>query len=103
MLGKTEGRRRRGRQDEMVGWHQQLNGHELEQTPGVDDGQGSLACYSPWGQKESDTTEGLNNNNKVKTKNTSSRKWVSKVWCIYSIKYNSALKRKNYRYMQQHK
>jgi len=39
----------------MVGWHHQLN--EFEQAPGVDDGQGSLACYSPWARKESDTTE----------------------------------------------
>ena len=41
---------------EMVGWHHQLNGHEFEQAPGVDDGQGSLACYNPWGRKEVDTT-----------------------------------------------
>ena len=40
-------------EDEMVGWHHQLNGHEFEQTPGVRDGQGSLACCSPWGWKES--------------------------------------------------
>ena len=45
----------------MVGWHHQLDGHEFEQTPGVGDGQGGLACYSPWGSKESDTTEPLNN------------------------------------------
>ena len=57
MLGKIEGRRRRGREDEMVGWHHQLNGHESEQAPGAGDGQGSLACCSPWGCKESDTTE----------------------------------------------
>ena len=44
----------------MVGWHQQLDGHELEQAPEVGDGQGSLACYSPWGRQESDTTERLN-------------------------------------------
>ena len=50
--GKTE--------DEMVGWHHQLNGHEYEWTPGVGDGQGGLACCSPWGRKESDTTERLN-------------------------------------------
>ena len=43
-------------EDEMVGWHQRLNGHEFEQTPGVGDGQGGLACYSPWGRKESDMT-----------------------------------------------
>ena len=41
------------------GWHHQLDGHESEQTPGVGDGQGSLACCSPWGHKESDTTERL--------------------------------------------
>ena len=44
-------------EDEMVGWHHQLNGHEFEQVPRVGDGQGSLACCSPWGHKESDTTE----------------------------------------------
>ena len=50
-------------EDEMVGWHHQLNGHEFEQTPGDGGGQGSLACYCPWGCKESDTTEQSNNNN----------------------------------------
>ena len=44
-------------EDEMVGWHHQLNGHESEQTPGYSEGQGSLMCCSPWGHKESDTTE----------------------------------------------
>ena len=43
-----------------LGWHHQLDGHECEQAPGVGDGQGSLACRSPWGCKESDTTERLN-------------------------------------------
>ena len=47
-------------EDEMVGWHHQLDGCEFEQAPGVGDGQGSLACCSPWGHKESDTTERLN-------------------------------------------
>ena len=46
--------------DEMVVWHNRLNGHEFEQTLGVGDGQGSLVCCSPWGWKESDTTEQLN-------------------------------------------
>jgi len=41
----------------MVGWHHQLNGHEFEQVPGDGEGQGSLVCCSPWGHKESDTTE----------------------------------------------
>ena len=60
MLGKTEGRRRRGQQDEMVGWHHRLNRHESEQAPGDGEGQGSLACCNPWGCKESYTTERLN-------------------------------------------
>ena len=47
-------------EDEMVGWHHWLDGHEFEQAPGVDDGQGSLVCYSPWGRKESDMTDRLN-------------------------------------------
>ena len=45
----------------MVGWHHQLNGHEFEQALGDGEGQGSLACCSPWGHRESDTTEQLNN------------------------------------------
>ena len=55
MLGKTEGRRRRGRQDEMVGWHHQPNEHKIEQTQGDSEGQGSLACCSPGDHKESDS------------------------------------------------
>jgi len=46
---------------EMVGWHHRLNGHEFEQALGDGEGQGSLACCSPWGRKESDMTEWLNN------------------------------------------
>ena len=52
--GKTE--------DEMVGWHYLLNGHEFEYTPGIGDGQGGLGCCSPRGHKKSDTTDRLNNN-----------------------------------------
>ena len=44
-------------EDEMVGWHHQLNDHEFESVPGVGDGQGSLACCSPLGCEESDMTE----------------------------------------------
>ena len=47
-------------EDEMVGWHHQLDGHEFEQAVGVGDGLGSLACCSPCGHKELDTTEQLN-------------------------------------------
>ena len=46
----------------MAGWHRRCNGHELGQTPGNGEGQGGLACYSPWGRKELDTTGRLNNN-----------------------------------------
>ena len=45
----------------MVGWHHQLDGHDFEHSLGVGDGQENLACCSPWGHKESDTTERLNN------------------------------------------
>ena len=47
-------------EDEMVGWDHRLNGYELEQALGVADGQGSRACCSPWGRKESDMTGRLN-------------------------------------------
>ena len=47
-------------EDEMVGWHHRLNGHEFEQALGVADGQGNLACCDQWGCKELDTTEQLN-------------------------------------------
>ena len=46
----------------MGGWHHRLSGHEFEQAPGDGEGQGSLACCSPWGHTESDTTEQLSNN-----------------------------------------
>ena len=48
-------------EDEMLGWHYQLNGHGFEQALGVSEEQGSLACCSPWGLKKSDTTERVNN------------------------------------------
>ena len=51
---------KRTTEDEMAGWHHRLHGHEFAQTLGVGDGQGSLACCSPWGGKELDTTERLN-------------------------------------------
>ena len=56
--GKDGGQEEIGtKEDKMVGWHRRLNGHEFERTPGDSEGQGSLACCSPWGCKELDTTE----------------------------------------------
>ena len=61
-LGKIEGKRRKGAtEDEMVGWLHQISGHEFEQAPGNgEEGQGSLVCCAPWGDKELNTTERLN-------------------------------------------
>ena len=50
-------------EDEMIGRHHRLNGHEFEQVLGDGEGQGSLACCRPWGRQELDTTKQLNNNN----------------------------------------
>ena len=61
--GKDWGQEEEGTtQNETIGWHHWLNGHEFEQTPGDGEGQGSLACHNPWGRKESDTTFWLQNN-----------------------------------------
>ena len=62
--GKDWGQEEKGTtEDEMVGWNHWLNGHEFEQALRVGDRQGGLACHSPWGRKESDVTEWMNNNN----------------------------------------
>jgi len=95
MLGQIKGRRRKGtREDEMVGWHHWLDGHEFKQAPGVGDGQGGLVCYSSWGHKELHTAELLNNNNNAymqyvqkstkdqgtgKTKSTTKNNFL---WCL---------------------
>ena len=64
--GKDWGQEDKGTtEDEMVGYHHWFNGYEFEQTPGDTEGQGSLVCCSPWGPKELDTTEWLNNNNEI--------------------------------------
>ena len=59
-------------EDEIVGWHHRFNRHEFEQTLGVGDGQGGLPCCSPWGRKESETTERVN-------KLTDENSWVVKI------------------------
>ena len=64
-------------QDEMVGWHHRLDGHEFEQAPGVGDGQGGLACCSPWGRKESDMSEQLNWT-ELKRQKTKGNTWSSR-------------------------
>ena len=60
MLGGIGGRRKGMTEDEMAGWHHQLDGRESEWTPGDGDGQGGLAYFDSWGRKELDTTERLN-------------------------------------------
>ena len=55
-LGKIEARGEGMAEDEMVGWHHQLSGHEFEQTLRDSEGEGGLLCYSPWGHKELDMT-----------------------------------------------
>ena len=74
-------------EDEMVGWHCQLNGHEFEQAPGAGDGQGSLACCSPWGHKESvkterpDWTETMSSSIDLSFKNA----WLWKIHLLFLI------------------
>ena len=70
-------------EDEVAGWHHRLEGHEFEQGLGIGDGQGGLVCCSPWGHKESDTTEWLNwidlNNLSLNIFNTMGNLWVSHI------------------------
>ena len=70
--GRDWGQEEKGTtEDEMAGWHHRLNGCESEWTPGVDDGQGGLACCNSWGHKELDTTERLN--------------WTKLNWSVYLL------------------
>ena len=67
--GRDWGQEEKGMtEDEMAGWHHELDGHESEWTPGIGDGQGGLACCDSWGRKELDTTEQLN--------------WTELNWCL---------------------
>ena len=75
MLGKSEGRKRET-EDEMVGWHHRLDGHESEPAPGDSEGQKSLVCCSSWGCKESNTTLLLKNT----INDRDSRRHVTCVW-----------------------
>ena len=68
--GRDWGQEKGTTEDEMAGWHHQLDGREFEWTPGVGDGQEGLVCWDSWGRKESNTTEGLN--------------WTELNWYIYT-------------------
>ena len=92
--GRDWGQEEKGMtEDEMAGWHHRHDGHEFESTPGVDDGQGGLACCDSWGRKESDTTERLNwtgwlttpmqwfwKNSSSNVKNKNKNLWVKCCW-----------------------
>ena len=73
ILGKIEGRRG-AKEDEMVVWHHRLNGHEFEQTLEESGRQRSMVCCSPWGCKELDTTEQLNNNDNMQVSQKKKKK-----------------------------
>ena len=84
--GKDGGQEEKGTtEDEMVGWHHWLKGHEFEQTLGDSEGQGSLACLSPWGRKESDITERPNNNNNQRLNSEWWVKWLSRSQVVWSL------------------
>ena len=86
--GKDWGQEEKGTtEDEMVGWHLWLNGHEFEQAPGVGEGQGSLVCFRPWGHKELDTTEGLNWTEKENTSYIPDLKGIMSKSCIDGFSY----------------
>ena len=72
-------------QDEMVGWHLQLNGHELEQAPGDSEGEGSLECCGPWSSTESDMTERPDSNNNKASKRHSFSKPTLNVLRILNV------------------
>ena len=73
----------------MVGWRHQLNGHEFEQAPGDGEGEGSLVCYSPWGHKESETTERLSNRSKAafSPRGNNNNLIITMTITIYGISY----------------
>ena len=89
--GKVWGQEEKGMtEDEMVGWHHWLNGHEFEWTPGVGDGQGGLACCSPWGRRESGMTEGLKWTVRSKMGHASLLSSSSLVLCLSTLAFDSS-------------
>ena len=84
--GKVWGQKEKGTtEDEMVRWHHQLNVHESEQTSGDNEVQGSLACYRPWGHKELDTTEHLNDNKSLICYLLLVSPWVTIFWPFWPL------------------
>ena len=71
-------------EDEMAGWHHQLDGHEFEHAPGVGDGQGSLVSWSPWGHKESDMPEWLNWSELIHRLVNNVFRDLSRIWCDWN-------------------
>ena len=82
-------------EDEMVGCHHRLNGHELEQAPGVSDGQGGLACCSPWGLKESDTAENWTGLTKLENETATQSSILT--WKVLCAKESGRLRPKGFR------
>ena len=84
--GKDWGQEEKGMtEDEMARWHHQLDGHEFENAPRVGDGQGSLVCCSPWGHKESDMTEWLNQSELIHRLVNNVSGDLSRIWCDWNI------------------
>ena len=90
--GKDWGQEEKGTtEDEMVGWPHQLIGHEFELTLGVGDGQGSLACCSPWGHKESDMTEWLKGT-ELNGQRKKGAAWQDPQWCWQNCSWTHSLR-----------
>ena len=95
-LGKLEVKRRRGQQEEMVGWHHQLSGHEFEQTLGDSEGQGSLVYCSPWGHNELDTTATEQQQLHVSLEAGCVGFWMEDQACILNWQLNGFFKKNSY-------
>ena len=96
-VGRDWGQEKRTTENEMAGWHHWLDGHEPEWTPGIDDGQGGLACCNSWGHKESDTTERLN---WTELKNAKASFWSLKEYKVFYTKFHSAQQNELYALIQ---
>ena len=91
MLGKIEEQEDKGMtEDEMAGWYHHFNGHEFDQTLGDSEEQGSLTCCSPWGGKQSDTTEWLNNNRVLTAQISQWLHYESALWISLCHTFNNS-------------